>query len=564
MEHLAVDGHGGVFLDVDFLLAVLVGADGGLLHLDLHGVATHDAALAPATGHEGGVGGHSATGGEDTVGGTHALDVLGVGLLADEDILDTGSLILLSLLAGEGDDTHGTTGACGQTFGENGVLLLVGGIQDGVQQLVELGGRYAHHHLAVVDEAFLQHVHSHGEGGDTGAFTHAALQHIELAVLDGELDVEHIVVVLLEDAADVAEFLIGLGHQLLHRVHVLVLLVLGVVVEGVGGADTGNDILALGVDEPLAVELVVAGGGVAGESDAGGGSVTHVAEDHSLDVDGGAPIVGNTLNLAVADGLLAVPALEDGLDATFHLGAGVVGELGAEHLFHTDLESVGQFHQVLGGELGVALIAFEVLVLVEHVVELFADTLAVGGLDALGFLHDDVGIHHDKTTVAVIHEAGVVGLLEHAGDGLAGETDVEDGVHHAGHGGAGAGTAADEQGVLGVVILHTHDLLDILDTFPHLFHQTLGKLAVVGVVGGAALGGDGETGRHGKAQQAHLGEVGTLAAQEVLHVGFSFGSLAAERVNVLCHLNKMLVINYLLIFHDKIENAKIQNYLKIL
>ena len=477
----------------------------------------------------------TATGGEDTVGGTHALDVLGVGLLADEDILDTGSLILLSLLAGEGDDTHGATGACGQTFGENGVLLLVGGIQDGVQQLVELGGRYAHHHLAVVDEAFLQHVHSHGEGCDAGALTHAALQHIELAVLDGELDVEHVVVVLLKDAADVAELLIGLGHQLLHGVHVLVLLVLGVVVEGVGGTDTGHHILALGVDEPLAIELVVAGGGVAGEGHTGGAGVTHVAKDHSLHVDGGAPIVGDTLDLTVADGLLTVPALEDGLDATFHLGAGVVGELGAEDLFHAHLEGVGELLQIVGGELGVALISLHGLVLVEHVVELLADTFAVGGLDALGFLHDDVGIHHDETTVAIIHETGVVGLLQHTGDGLAAEADIEDGVHHAGHGGAGAGAAADEQGVLAVVILHTHDFLDILDALPHLFHEAFGKLAVVGVVGGAALGGDGETGRHGKAQQAHLGEVGTLAAQEVLHVGFSFGSLSAERVNVLCH-----------------------------
>jgi hypothetical protein len=37
-------------------------------------------------------------------------------------------------------------------------------------------------------------------------------------------------------------------------------------------------------------------------------------------------------------------------------------------------------------------------------------------------------------------------------------------------------------------------------------------------VGVAGLRGDGESGRHGEVQVGHLGEVGPLAAQEVLHL----------------------------------------------
>ena len=43
-------------------------------------------------------------------------------------------------------------------------------------------------------------------------------------------------------------------------------------VEVLGVADAGHDVLALGVDEEVAVGHVLAGGGVAGEADAGAAS----------------------------------------------------------------------------------------------------------------------------------------------------------------------------------------------------------------------------------------------------------------------------------------------------
>ena len=129
---------------------------------------------------------------------------------------------------------------------------------------------------------------------------------------------------------------------------VLVLLVLGGVVDRARGADAGHDVLALGVDQPLAVELVVAGGRVAGEGHAGGGGVAHVAEDHGLDVDGGAPVVGNALDPAVGDGLLAVPALEHGRDAAPQLlPSGRPGRL-AEVLLDQVLELLGERLEVVG------------------------------------------------------------------------------------------------------------------------------------------------------------------------------------------------------------------------
>ncbi len=66
--------------------------------------------------------------------------------------------------------------------------------------------------------------------------------------------------------------------------------------------------------------------GVAREGDAGGAAVAHVAEDHRLDVDGGAEIVGDLVEVAVVDGALVVPRGEDGLYGETQLLVGIFGE----------------------------------------------------------------------------------------------------------------------------------------------------------------------------------------------------------------------------------------------
>ena len=78
-------------------------------------------------------------------------------------------------------------------------------------------------------------------------------------------------------------------------------------VEVLGVADAGHHVLALGVDQEVAVGPVLAGGGVAGEADAGAGVVVAVAEHHRLHVDRGAEVVADALADAVGDGPGAVP-----------------------------------------------------------------------------------------------------------------------------------------------------------------------------------------------------------------------------------------------------------------
>ena len=111
----------------------------------------------------------------------------------------------------------------------------------------------------------------------------------------------------------------------------LALRVLGIIVDRGGRADTGHHVFALGVDQVFAVELVFAVAGVAGEGHAGGGVVAHVAKDHGLHVDRGAPVIGDLFDAAILHGALAVPAHEDRADAAPQLLLGLLGEGRAQH-----------------------------------------------------------------------------------------------------------------------------------------------------------------------------------------------------------------------------------------
>jgi hypothetical protein len=95
-----------------------------------------------------------------------------------------------------------------------------------------------------VDEFFLDHVNGEFEGGQGGALAVAGLQHENLAVLDGKLEVLHVLEVFFKDVADAFEFFIGLGQVLFEFD------------DRFGGANAGHDVLALSVDEKFAVELL--------------------------------------------------------------------------------------------------------------------------------------------------------------------------------------------------------------------------------------------------------------------------------------------------------------------
>ena len=178
----------------------------------------------------------------------------------------------------------------------------------------------------------------------------------------------------------------------------------------------------------------------------------HVAEDHRLDVDGRALQAGDPLDPAVLDRLLALPAIEDGVDRRPELLLGVLREVLADVLLVDGLVALDQLLEVVGRQLGVELDALLLLERVKLVLEVLV-------LDA----HGGRAEHVDEAAVAVVGEAGVAGLLGQALDRGVGQAEVEDRVHHARHRQRRAGADADQQRVGRVAELAAELRLHLLD-----------------------------------------------------------------------------------------------------
>ena len=520
-----VAGDGGVDRGNDAVVDVAGGAvdgdivafneglagEGELLVLLIHGdgAAAGDAALAHAAGNNGSVRGHAAADGQDALSGLHAGDVLRRGLETDENDLLAALLPFDRVVSGEDDLAAGSARGCAETLADGIGLGESGGVELGMEQGVEIARLDHGDGLLLVDHALVHEVAGDLERSLRGTLAGAALEHVELAVFNGELHVLHVAVVVFENIADLDEVGISLGELFFH---------LG---DGHRGADAGNDVFALCVGEELAHELLLAGGGVTGEGDAGTGVVVQVAEDHRHDVDGGAPGIGDVVVAAIDVGAGVVPGAEDRADRFVKLDLRVGGEVRADLLFILSLELLGKLLQVGSGQLNVELDAALFLHLVDELLKVL-----------LADFHDDVGEHLDEAAIGVVNETlklgvGVAG--DHRLDNVVVETEVEDGIHHAGHGGAGAGADGDEQRVGEVAELLAVHFLHLGDILHDLSHDLVVDLLTVFIILRAGFGRNGKALGDGKTDVGHLGKVRALAAQKLTHRGVAF----REQVNVL-------------------------------
>ena len=280
--------------------------------VDAERAGAGDAGLAHAARHHGGVRGHAAARGEDAFGGVHAVDVLGRGLDPHQDHLLAVGLELRRLVGGEHDLAGGRAGR-GRQAGRDHLALGVG-IDGRVQQLVERGRIDARHRLLPGDQLLVGKLDRDAQRRLGGALAVARLQHPQLALLDRELEVLHVAVVPLERAVDAGQLLERVRHRALHRR----LVGAGLLARGLGDllrrADAGDHVLALGVDQELAVEPLLAGRGIAREGDAGRRGLAHVAEHHGLHVDRGAPAFRDVVQAAIGDGALVHPRAEHRAD----------------------------------------------------------------------------------------------------------------------------------------------------------------------------------------------------------------------------------------------------------
>ena len=374
-----------------------------------------------------------------------------------------------------------------------------------MQKLIELLRVHAQHGFLLLDQAFVDHLHGDANRRGTGALAVPGLEHVELAVLDGELEILDIAVVLLERSCDLAELVVNRGVPAFK------------IADGVRRTDSRHHVFALRVLQELAVESLLAGCRIASEAHAGRRSFTKVAEDHGLHVDRSAQVVGDLVQIAVKVGAVVEPGTEYGIARAGELRQRVLRERLAGLLLHQRLVSGDDILQILGGQVRIQLRLGFLLLPIEDRFEI-----------VLLHVQHYTAVHLDEAAVAIVGEARIVGSGFHRFDGLVIQPQVQDGIHHARHGEFRAGAHAHQQRVRGVAEFLAHAVFQFPQRLDHLL-VNLGRNAVpVLEVDVAYLCRDGETRRHRQIGQAHFGKPGAFAAQRVLHLSIAIGSSLAE------------------------------------
>ena len=148
----------------------------------------------------------------------------------------------------------------------------------------------------------------------------------------------------------------------------------------------------------------------------------------------------------------------------------------------------------------------------------------------LGDIENHVAEHLDEAAIGIIGKTRIIAEFGQGFDGLIVEAEVEDGIHHAGHGELGAGADGDEEGIVARAELLALQLFKLLEGGVHLGIDlwTDGAAHVLAT----GLGLDGESGRDGQAGVGHLGQACALAAQYILHFAVSVGLSAAEEITI--------------------------------
>ena len=400
-------------------------------------------------------------------------------------------------------------GDAGSPLARTGTFAHSAGIESRRQQLRQRFRIDQQQRLLRRHDLLGREVGGNHDGRIAGALAAAGLQHVELLVLNRELEVLDVLVVLLEARRDLAKLLVGLRQHLLELFDLL------------RRPYAGDDVLALGVDEELAVELFRAGCRAPGEADAGRRAIAGVAEHHLLHVDGRADVIGNVVDAAIFLRARVLPRAEHGVARPLELLDRILRKVLAGLVLHDLLVARDHLAQRRFVEVGVGFHAARFL----HGVELVLEHV-------LRNLEHDVAEHLNEAAVAVGREPAVAGLLLQRFDGLVVEAEVQNRVHHAGHREFRARAHRHEQRLLRVAQLAAGRFLELPQVVDHFLVDRRGNLAALFVVDRADGRRDREACRDGQLRVRHLREAGALAAEQVLHRAIAVGLAVAEVVDV--------------------------------
>ena len=498
-----------------------------LIHSDV--AASGYTAGSHATGNNGCVGGHTTADGQDTLSNLHTGNILGRGLQTNQNNLLASCSPLLCVLSREYNLTAGSARRCSKSLAKRGSRLQRSCVKLGMKQCIQVS-RIDH-----CNGFFLgSHALIHQIAGDlqcslSGSLSVTGLQHVEFLVFNSKLHILHISVMVLQCLANFLKLSKCLRELLSH------------LRDRHRGADTCNHVLALSVDQELAHQLLLAGSRVSGKRNTGSAVIAHVTECHGLYVYSGTPGIRDIVVAAVYVRARVVPGTEYGLDGSHQLLLGIIREILSDLSLVLCLELRSQLLQIISGQLyvvGHALLGF-------HLVDELLEVL-------LADFHNDIGVHLDKSPIAVPCPTGISGFLCDNIYNVLIQTQVQDRVHHTGHGSSCSGTNGNQQRILQIAEFLSGNLFHLADVLVDLLLNLLVDLSAVLIVLSTCFCGNGKSLRHRKTKAGHLCQVCTLAAKKLSHVCVTFG----KKVNPFsCHCNFLLII-YTLFCTDSIPPNK--------
>ena len=254
--------------------------------------------------------------------------------------------------------------------------------------MIKLVRLHAEDRFFLRNQAFFHHLQRDFHGSNTRAFTIAGLQHVQLALLDGELEILHVAIVLFQSISNLAKLAIHIGHDFLqlgdmHR-----------------GTDAGHNVLTLRVHEELAVELLDPSCRIAREAHARAAALAQIAEHHRLYVNRGPQVVGDVVDAPIVLGAIVIPRPEDGVASHHELLVWVLRKVALSVLLHDLLVFRDHFIERLGIKVSVELRFFLLLLSLEDALEfLFFD------------LEHHVAEHLDQAPVGVIRKTRIFAPL---------------------------------------------------------------------------------------------------------------------------------------------------------
>ena len=187
--------------------------------VDFQLARTTDTALAPTTSNNRRVRCHSACRCQNSLGSTHSANVLGRGLVPNKDQFLFGIRLfqLFRFLRIQNDFAVRRTRSGRQTGYERSLFRFFGSIENWEQQLFEIASVDCHHsrlriqqfwQFVARDDVFSScHFNCPANARDTNTLCISRLQHVQLALLDRELNVLRVFVMLFEHRHRFQQFL---------------------------------------------------------------------------------------------------------------------------------------------------------------------------------------------------------------------------------------------------------------------------------------------------------------------------------------------------------------------